>query len=601
MCFAGLRFELGAWDRREWGALPMKSANVIQLDKSWWKKEQPAGLKKSAAAFEKALDEYAKAAQAILKADRAGGYFENTLRAIEKAAKDVIAEAKDLEKKTADRKEKDDLKNTIAVMDKPLAALMASERKRAEALENDEEEGGIKDPKEYGAYLKSVAGKLKKGQMNFAIGLPSNDPAEMRMLVHRSTKGKGLVARLKKEIGAKKFTFGVAGSAAFAESQGDQASGQTLVLDVQGKMIPGLAKRLRGMFKAAKFGTFSKVRLLQGGKEIPDEGGPDEAVGQLDMDDQADELDTIEADDAQENADAEKFWDLREKLIDRIVAAADAAEYDNAVKIEEAWNKIETLAETDPTAALAKVPAYLKMMAALSAGGKAADADAPDAPPPPPPPPDNELKILAERLRGTVGRAKAALAARPALKDQLQKALAGAKEALDAKDADRCRTILDAIDKSLAEAPPPEPVDLEPVDPDRPLPPVSPVAFQRSRIQWLDAKRKMEAELEKLRSSVAALAADDAQVDAIMAATDDLVGEFSAFGTRLEDVLDDITNTEDGPDRIRMRKEAAKVIEAYGVLLDGPFFSRVDSNPFGSVAVAVTARNSLAMIRKTLV
>ncbi len=143
--------------------------------------------------------------------------------------------------------------------------------------------------------------------------------------------------------------------------------------------------------------------------------------------------------------------------------------------------------------------------------------------------------------------------------------------------------------------------DLPKTDIEAGLPPVSPVAFQRSRIVWLDAKKKMKSELDKLRASIAALAADDEETDAILAATDDLIAEFDAFDTRLEDVLDDITNTEDGPKRIRLRKSAMGVIDAYKQALEGPFFSRVDDNPFGKVAVASTARRSLSMIQKTLV
>lgn len=281
----------------------MKSATNIELDKSWWKKEQPAGLKKSASGFEKAVEEYAKAAQAMLKTDRAWGYFESTLKQVEKAAKAVVAEAKDLEKKASDKKVKEDLKNTIAVMERPLTTLIASERKRAKALEaedSDEPGGQIADPVAYGAYLKAMAGKLKKGQMNFAIGMPTNNPADMRMLLHRSSKGKGMVGKLKQEIKAKKFTYGIAGSAAFAEAAGDEVSAQTLVLEIHGKPIPGLTKRVRQMLKAVKVGAFSKVKILEGGKEISDDDGSDAPPGELDMEDQAAELDEIEADEAGE-------------------------------------------------------------------------------------------------------------------------------------------------------------------------------------------------------------------------------------------------------------------------------------------------------------
>lgn len=131
--------------------------------------------------------------------------------------------------------------------------------------------------------------------------------------------------------------------------------------------------------------------------------------------------------------------------------------------------------------------------------------------------------------------------------------------------------------------------------------PVSNVAFQRSRIMWIDAKRKMKSELDKLRATIATESADDEDSDEILSVADEMLAEFDRFDERLEDVLDDITNAEEGPARTALRKRANAVVSDYMSMLDTPFFRSVDDNPFTSVAVASTARQSLGTIQKTLV
>lgn len=271
----------------------MKSASTIQLDKAWWKKEQPAGLKKSGPLFEKALDAYGKSLDAAKKGDTDA--LESALKGLEKAAKEVISEAKALEKATKDKKEKDDLSNTVAVMARPLDAAITAERKRmaelSKSAEQEEDETGILgDPRAYLAYFRKSATTLARTQMNFAIGLPGQDPKALRILFHRSLPGKGMTGRLKKEIGARKVTFGVAGTSEMAEAYGETAGARTLVLDVQGPPIPSLAKRVRVMMKTLKIPNFSKVLIIMGGKPV-------EASDEND----SDAVDTVDLDDAGEN------------------------------------------------------------------------------------------------------------------------------------------------------------------------------------------------------------------------------------------------------------------------------------------------------------
>lgn len=246
----------------------MRSAASIQLDKAWWKKERPAALKKSGPQFEKGLEAYEDAASSGKKGDVAP--LESALKLLEKIAKDVVAEAKTLEKATKDKKEKEDLSNTIAVMERPLASAIAAERKRAAELAKaakEDEESAIVDPAQYLAYFRKFTPPLLTGQVNFAVGVPPGRPEAVRLMFHRSQSGKALVGHLKKELGTCKSTFGTAGSANLAETAGDDVTNRTLVLDLEGKQIPALGKRVRIMLRKLKISEFSKVKVLVAGQE----------------------------------------------------------------------------------------------------------------------------------------------------------------------------------------------------------------------------------------------------------------------------------------------------------------------------------------------
>lgn len=267
----------------------MKSASSISLSKSWWKKEAPDGLKKSGTGFEKALDEHAKADGALAKAkpEAAISAFESALSALASAGKSVAAEAKDLEKKEKDKKKKADLANTQAVMGKPLAKAIEAERKKLEALEEAVAAGDFGTPEAHKAFLQKWAPKIKRGQISFAIGLPSNKPEEMRFNFHMTKDPRGLANPLKKHANAKKFTFGKAGTLALAEAHGEEdATTRTLCLYLEGRRIPGLAKRVRLMLKKLGVSQFGKVRILEGGVEVDgaDEDDEDETIQAFDLD-----------------------------------------------------------------------------------------------------------------------------------------------------------------------------------------------------------------------------------------------------------------------------------------------------------------------------
>lgn len=130
--------------------------------------------------------------------------------------------------------------------------------------------------------------------------------------------------------------------------------------------------------------------------------------------------------------------------------------------------------------------------------------------------------------------------------------------------------------------------------------PISVVAFQRSRIMWLDAKAGIKRELGALQDAIIAQAAGDESEAEIRAAAGEIAGRIDLIDSRLEDVLDDITNAAPGPAREGHRKRAVSVIREYTALLDTATFQMLDANPFKSVAVTGPAKQSLATIARMI-
>lgn len=307
----------------------MKNANSFEATRQWWKKEQPAGLKKSAGPFEKALDELSKARSGLKPGDDGSiKALMKALDALEKAGSDVATEAKALASKIKDKKEKTDLTNTMSVMDKPLGKFIAEvraelEQASEEGSEEEEEEevsaDKLKDPGLHVAYLKKIMPKLKRKTYSFALGLPSNDPADMRFSFHPKKGGRSLGSKLKAAIGAKKFTFGKAGTGKLAgDVTGDEeTAARTLVLYLEGRKIPSLAKRIKMMLRAMKVTAFNKVKIVQDGVEIESaDDSTDMTLEAVDLDEPDTEEEETEAPEApQEPSEEERVNALKRRLV----------------------------------------------------------------------------------------------------------------------------------------------------------------------------------------------------------------------------------------------------------------------------------------------
>lgn len=264
----------------------MKSKTAIQLNKDWWKREQPKGIeRKSGAAFLSAIAAFADSSGKLAKAVKAGNSdaavqlsqeAADRIDALEDAGKAVAAEVKRLLRPApADAKVRLDLENTLAVMGKPLARELDSLRGGLDAMDAGPAEEDISGAEAYTAYLRKWMPKLKKGAYSFALVMPGKQAEDIRISVHRTKDGKALAGALRKSVGGGKFTWGIAA----AERQRDDVeddSAKTLILALDGKRIPGLAKKVKIMFRELGVPVFRKVKILVDGVEVEHDGTPEE-------------------------------------------------------------------------------------------------------------------------------------------------------------------------------------------------------------------------------------------------------------------------------------------------------------------------------------
>jgi hypothetical protein len=255
----------------------MKTATTFELRVAWWQKERPAALEKDAEArrFEACLKDLEQALAAAQRGTDGNGRaaLEKLGEALEDSARKLV-KIVDTLGKTAKGDDRKDLDNTEQALVKPLAAAI---RTALEAVGGgDDGEDEEEDDSQFGAaeahaaYLKQRLKRVKKAQMPFAVTMPTTEAVDLRLAFNPRKDGQSLGLKLKSACKGKKTTFGLAGTEDLVETVGSDesvASG-TLVLSLDGAVIPGLAKRVRDMFRALGVKVFAKVKVLKDGQVV---------------------------------------------------------------------------------------------------------------------------------------------------------------------------------------------------------------------------------------------------------------------------------------------------------------------------------------------
>lgn len=264
----------------------MKRNSIVQLSPAWWRDNEPKGLTHGKE-FAKALAEHEVAHLALKKtgAQAALDACVKALATMDTVAAKILAEAnklaktppKDPKKPTHDTEEMgwtaDAFKKIDKVLDDARAQAKAALKPTAppaappppEKEPDDKSVLGSEDA--FKQYLKTQLMQLRKGPMNMAIA-PGKDPLDTRALLHRTNTGRSLAARLAKETGIKKVTWGV------ATASTEDAS--AIVLTVEGPKVSGLKKVGERMLKTFRPQPFSTLTVMVEGKE--DQSEEDEAA-----------------------------------------------------------------------------------------------------------------------------------------------------------------------------------------------------------------------------------------------------------------------------------------------------------------------------------
>ena len=276
----------------------MKSPGSFEISVSWWGRECPADLQKDQAA--KRFETLLKAMEQALAKARRGTDAEG-LSALQKASEQLQTAAKPLVKvaetmaKSAGDKRKP-LENTASALGRPLTraledAIAAIDVSRDDEDEDEDDDSQFGSAAAHAEYLTKRLRKVKKVQMNFAVTLAGTDPTALRMSFNRRKSASGQAKTIKKLCGGKQTTFGVAGTEDLSlEMTGEGVALGILVLALEGKMVPALAKRIKAAFRAMKIKVFKKVRILKDGVVLDEasEDDPDEVLPDLDDEGQDD-------------------------------------------------------------------------------------------------------------------------------------------------------------------------------------------------------------------------------------------------------------------------------------------------------------------------
>ncbi len=407
--------------------------------------------------------------------------------------------------------------------------------------------------------IKAMIAVSRKRPVNFGLCL-GKKPEGLVIQFDRKKAADFLAKRVRKEGETNKIAFGTA-----------ETDGKVLSLTLEDKVPSGLVRHGKGFFKSIGLGM--KLVLLS----------PDGTVLEADDDISDEDRDAGEktgsADDAGQDGaspEAAKWQAVFEKL-DPAVQAALSGGHPSAGNIRAAWEMAATKAQGDDYATALKIAAKVApLVSQKPQDEKPTDPDA-----------DRWAKVAAalepkilEALKANHPEAGKIRAIWSFAQEKAEVGNAGAS----LKAAQQLQSLLTTV----PDAPPQD------------APPQNVVAFQRSRLMWLDAKKAMRADMKKFSTAVAQQSVDDDDQTDVVAVVNQLMGEFEAFDTRLEDVLDTITQTSEGAERTKLKKQAARTIGEYLSVLDRPFFKAIDDNPFEPVNVAARGRQSLSVVQSTL-
>ncbi|HET8995252.1 MAG TPA: hypothetical protein VFN42_01155 [Acetobacteraceae bacterium] len=463
----------------------MKKGETPEFTVKWWKGSQPKGLK-SAGGLESALKDYETAKGKLessgedTDADAASKAMDDIIRAV----KAVITEAS--------KTKSDEMTATTDCL-KKFDRLYAAERKWIEEHTEASDDNAFGDPEVYHVYLLTMLKRLRSsGEMNFGFVL-GKKPEDHRLALHKSKSSKGLANILVKQTGIHQMTWGIA--------RPDEERGGLLVLTLEGRVLPGMAKKAGRMLKKFKPLPFKKLALVVDGKE---------------------ELEDLEAADVADDDDDD-----------------------------------------------------LEMPAGTQQDGRDATALT------------RELAELAKRIQGVSDAG---------LKGDLARMATQANALLRSNNLPEAGQRIDELRAALDQAP----GNTQPGN--GASGGASTVAYAKSRLAWLAARKKVEGEIDKLRSEIVATYKDDGIADQLESSFRTRVAPvLETLDESLADKLDEVANTTDATARAELVTEAKAIMQRYQSYLSSEtLIADLDDNPFSPLTIQQTISATLSALEKAV-
>lgn len=168
---------------------------------------------------------------------------------------------------------------------------------------------------------------------------------------------------------------------------------------------------------------------------------------------------------------------------------------------------------------------------------------------------------------------------------------------------------------TAASIPPPPPPPPMPPPPQKPVAPPTAqeptsdkpragiVEFQKSRLIWLAARKKVAGEIDQLKEAIVEEFEDDEDEAEAMGALDQLDEVLLNFDASLVDKLDDLLNASDEATRTKLSGEVKHIVAGYiGYIKSNPLVAQLEGDsPFGvKLSVGSTLLNTLKVLGSQL-
>lgn len=126
------------------------------------------------------------------------------------------------------------------------------------------------------------------------------------------------------------------------------------------------------------------------------------------------------------------------------------------------------------------------------------------------------------------------------------------------------------------------------------------VPYVQSRLAWISTRTNLRQEIAGLKSAIDIATTGVEGLEDVSSRTGGLFSHLDGIDGSLEETLEKLAETADGPDREKLKARARQIIDSYRGVLDTPFFQAVDDNGFVKTNIRGQALSSLKQVQDAL-